>query len=185
MLMSPPSDAPPPSALSRSRQVNYWSLFKDEPLLVGNLVAILGSGLICALISVCKPQNYDWKKMSEHIKLVEQVESKFDPKEMDPAYLDEALHYSYKYGVGLCIALLVIWPIFIMMPMGVFPKGVYALWVGTSFIWGWGGTILIVLLPIYESWSSIWLAMKLIATCKLGSYTAEAMPSGVEKPNVA
>jgi uncharacterized membrane protein len=167
-------------------EVNYWSLFKDEPLLVGNLVAILGSGFICAMISVMSPQNYDWKTMSEKIKLVEDVKMDFDEKEMDPAYLDEALQYSYKYGVALCIALLIIWPIFIMMPMGVFPKGVYALWVGLSFIWGWGGTFVIVLLPIYEAWGGVWLAIKLIFTCKLLSYSPDKeMPSAVDKPNTA
>jgi hypothetical protein len=68
-----------------------------------------------------------------------------------------------------------------MMPMGVFPKGVYALWVGLSFIWGWGGTFVIVLLPLYESWGTIWTVLKLVVTCKFFAETDKRMQESATK----
>merc|ERR1711871_1930826 len=52
-------------------EVNYWSLFMDVPLLVGNLVAILFSGLVALVLGLLKPQNYDWSLMNKHITLDE------------------------------------------------------------------------------------------------------------------
>ena len=42
----------------------------DFPMLAGNLVAIGFSGLLCTIVSLIKPQNYDWTLMKE-IPLVE------------------------------------------------------------------------------------------------------------------
>merc|ERR1719428_681652 len=117
--------------------VNYWSLFMDVPLLVGNLVAILFSGLIALVLVLCKPQNYDWSKMNELVTMVEQVNTNVDAWELTKEHLDAALAWSLKYGIGVSLFLVVI------------SKGVYALWVAVSFVWGYTGMIVIVLLPIY------------------------------------
>eukprot|EP00965_Chrysotila_dentata_P032160 1072643-Pleurochrysis_carterae.AAC.4 len=42
--------------------VDYDTLGQNEPMLAGNLVAILLSGLVCAVVSLIKPQNYDWEE---------------------------------------------------------------------------------------------------------------------------
>jgi hypothetical protein len=131
--------------------VNYWSLFMDVPLLVGNLVAILFSGLVAGIFGLAKPQNYDWSKMNEHITLVENVKTDVDEWELSKEHLDEALDWSMKYGIGVTLFLVVIWPLFIAHPLGVFPKGVYALWVSVAFVWGYMGMFIIVFLPIYEN----------------------------------
>merc|ERR1712196_16051 len=89
--------------------VNYWSLFMDVPLLVGNLVAILFSGLVALVLGLLKPQNYDWSLMNKHITLVEDVQTD----------LDEALAWSLKYGWGVTIFLVFIWPFLIAHPLGV------------------------------------------------------------------
>ena len=43
----------------------------------------------------------------------------------------------------------------IAMPMGVLPKGAYALWVAVAFAWGWLGTIVIILMPLWENSANI------------------------------
>lgn len=40
-------------------------------MLVGNLVAILSSGIICTVISLIKPDDYDWSS-SREIKMIEE-----------------------------------------------------------------------------------------------------------------
>merc|ERR1719428_580983 len=119
--------------------VNYWSLFMDVPLLVGNLVAILFSGLIALVLGLCKPQNYDWAKMNEHVTMVEQVTTNVDAWELTKEHLDAALDWLLKYGIGVTLFLTIVWPVFISHPLGVFPKSVYALWVSVSFVWGYTG----------------------------------------------
>merc|ERR1711871_111769 len=131
--------------------VNYWSLFMDVPLLVGNLVAILFSGLVALVLGLLKPQNYDWSLMNKHITLVEDVQTEVDEWELSKEHLDEALAWSLKYGWGVTIFLVFIWPFLIAHPLGVFPKGVYALWVGVAFTWGYMGMMIIVGLPIVEN----------------------------------
>ena len=38
---------------------------QDYPMLLGNLVAILFSAFIVVVVSLCKPDNYDWKTTRE------------------------------------------------------------------------------------------------------------------------
>ena len=47
---------------------------EDMPMLVGNLVAILASGLVCIIVSLIKPDNYDWKSTRE-ITMVDDAET--------------------------------------------------------------------------------------------------------------
>ena len=146
-------------------EVNYHSLFDLEANLGGNLVAILLSGLLCWIISKISPQNYNWDEMNKTIKLVENDKFDFPEWELSEEYLTTALTWSYKYGVSISLFLVVVWPMCIAMPMGVLPKGAYALWVAVAFAWGWLGTIVIILMPLWENSKSIMSVL----TCKFMS----------------
>jgi hypothetical protein len=52
-----------PQSLSGELTIN--SLGGDFPMLAGNVVAIGFSGLVCVVVSLIKPQNYDWALMKE------------------------------------------------------------------------------------------------------------------------
>jgi len=52
------------------------SLGGDFPMLAGNVVAIGFSGLVCVVVSLIKPQNYDWALMKE-IPMIESDENAF------------------------------------------------------------------------------------------------------------
>ena len=137
-------------------EANYYSLSTNIPLLVGNLVAILFSGLLCFVISKIQGgQNYDWAEMNKAIKLVENDKFDIPEWELSEEFLSQALAWSIKVGGGLSIFLVIIWPIFIAFPLGVFPKGTWAIWSGVAFMWGWIGTIVIISLPILENWDTI------------------------------
>jgi Na+/proline symporter len=156
-------------------EVNYHSLFDLEANLGGNLVAILLSGALCWIISKIAPQNYNWDEMNKTIKLVENDKFDFPEWELSEEYLTTALTWSYKYGVSISLFLVVVWPLCIAMPMGVLPKGVYALWVAVAFAWGWLGTIVIILMPLWENSASILNVL----TCK---FLRGAAPATTAEP---
>jgi len=151
--------------------VNYWSLFMDIPLLVGNLVAILFSLLLCVVISKIQGgQKYDWALMNEHIKRVEADKDDIPEEELTTEFLEHARKWSLNVGMGLTFFLVVVWPIFISFPLGVFPKGTWAIWTAVSFTWGWLGMLIIIGLPIFENWSII----KSVATFQFAPVPTEA-----------
>merc|ERR1719203_2355319 len=49
----------------QSGEITVDTLGKLEPNLAGNLVAILSSGLIHVILSLLKPQDYDFESMGE------------------------------------------------------------------------------------------------------------------------
>lgn len=50
----------------------------------------------------------------------------------------------------LCVA----WPL-ACVPLGAFGKSSFQLWAAVALMWGWCAGLLIILLPIYESWDGI------------------------------
>jgi hypothetical protein len=56
---------------SLTGKITIDTLGGDYPMLAGNVVAIGFSGILCTIISLIKPQNYDWTLMKE-IPLVEE-----------------------------------------------------------------------------------------------------------------
>ena len=51
--------------------VDIASLGGAFPMLYGNVVAILSSGLICVVVSLAQRKVYDWKEMNTHMNIVE------------------------------------------------------------------------------------------------------------------
>ena len=50
--------------------IDIASLGGAFPMLYGNVVAILSSGLICIVISLAQNKKYDWKELDQHMSLV-------------------------------------------------------------------------------------------------------------------
>jgi SSS family transporter len=160
--------------------VNYFSLSTDLPLLISNLTAILLSAAIHIAFSLVQPQNYNWKDMNEHIKVVEGCAPPDIPEEeLTEAFLGPALAWSWKYGGWTSIFLLVVWPLLFSFPWGVLPKGVYALWVSVAFAWGWLGAIWVVSAPVVEYFPFIKAALT-CTTVKGETSTVPAEKTGVE-----
>merc|ERR1719388_437119 len=141
------------AASSQSGEISIDTLGKNEPMLAGNIVAIGSSGLIHALFSMAKPQNYDYKSMGE-IEMLEDDQRGLDPSDFGEEFLNEASRWVQKWGWGFTIVMVVIWPL-LSIPAGVFTKDYFAFWVFISLAWGFSATLVIVILPIYESLDSI------------------------------
>jgi len=125
------------------------------PQLSGNLTAILSSGLICTLFSLMMPQKYDWKKLNEGIKLVEDsTVLGTDDVVSSWAALTDAREWIIKYGVGGTLLILVMWPLCVL-PWGVFSKPVYQLWSSIVVAWGTIAAVYIILAPLAENSTTI------------------------------
>jgi len=116
-------------------------------------VAICSSGIIHALFSLAKPQNYDFITMKE-IKMLEDDQRGLAPEDFGDEFLNSAAAWVKKWGFGFTIVMVVIWPI-LTIPAGVFTKEYFAFWVFVSLMWGFTATFVIITLPLYESSDAI------------------------------
>lgn len=147
-------------AQAQSGKITVDSLGQLEPNLAGNLVAICSSGIIHMLLSLAKPQNYDFKSMGD-IKMLENDNRGLAKEDFGDDLLREAKVWVQKWGWGFTIVMVVVWPL-LSIPAGVFTKSYFAFWVFISLAWSFVATFVIIVLPISESWDTftgIFLAM--------------------------
>merc|ERR1712226_909199 len=90
----------------------------------------------------------------DSIKLVDDQLPDLDASETSQEFLAEARAWIKSRGIGGAIFLILIWPL-MTVPWGVFDPAIFSLWSSIAFMWGYTGTFVIVLLPIYEQWDVI------------------------------
>ena len=136
--------------------VDIASLGGAFPMLYGNVVAILSSGLICVVISLAQNKKYDWNLMNPHMKIVEsdmtdQVKADIAQAAVDEETLKKAYKFSLKGGGILTIICVVIWPLPLYFSGYVFDIGFYGFWVGIAIVWVSIAAFCIICIPIYEA----------------------------------
>lgn len=123
-------------------------LKKDEVMLAGNVVSIVSSAIICTVMSLIDPDDCDWST-TKAIPLIED-----DPNAHIPFEAEELLEKALKKigfsGLVITLLLIVVWPA-LTLPVGVFSKGYFMLWVIVSFGWGLVSCAVMILLPLWES----------------------------------
>ena len=128
--------------------------------LYGGLTALLSSMFICFIGMAVKPMSFDWSLLQDEVKLVvgdggenaKVLGNKGDGGSDEE--LLEAKKWVFKYGWGYSIFLVVLWPL-ACVPMGSFGKSTFQLWAGIALMWGWLGAIVIIGLPLYESFGGL------------------------------
>lgn len=124
------------------------SLKNDEVMLAGNIVSIVSSAIICTLVSLFDPDDCDWST-TKAIPLIED-----DPNAHIPFEAEELLEKALKKigfsGLVITLLLIVVWPA-LTLPVGIFSKGYFKLWVIVSFAWGIASCVTMILLPLWES----------------------------------
>ena len=136
--------------------VDIASLGGAFPMLYGNVVAILSSGLICVVVSLAQNKKYDWKLLNTQMKIVEgdmteEAKAAIAQAEQDEATLKKAYQFSLKGGGILTIICVVIWPLPLYFSGYVFDIGFYGLWVGIAMIWVSIASFCIIGIPIWEA----------------------------------
>ena len=136
--------------------VDISSLGGAFPMLYGNVVAILLSGLICVVVSLAQNKKYDWKDLNTQMKIVEgdmteEAKAAIAQAEQDEATLKKAYQFSLKGGGILTIICVVLWPLPLYFSGYVFDIGFYGLWVGIAMVWVSIAAFCIIGIPIYEA----------------------------------
>lgn len=154
------------AAKAYSGEVTVETLGANEPMLIGNLVAILGSGLICTTMSLLNPDDFDFEA-TRNISLVSDDGEDYNVHLASPEseeMLAKAKKNVVKYGVGFTLLIVVLWPV-LSIPAGVFTEGYFSFWVIIAIIWAFAATIIIIVLPIFESRGELGAAAKGCLSC--------------------
>jgi len=144
-------------AASESGGVVYIaSLGGAFPMLYGNVVAILSSGLICVVVSLSQRKVYDWKEMNTHMNIVEadmsdSLKAEIAQRQQDEETLKKAYKFSLKGGGILTIICVVLWPLPLYFSGYVFDLGFYSMWVGIAIVWVSVAAFCIICMPIWEA----------------------------------
>jgi len=136
--------------------VDIASLGGAFPMLYGNVVAILSSGLICVVVSLAQRKVYDWKEMNTHMNIVEadmseKIKAEIAQRQQDEETLKKAYKFSLKGGGILTIICVVIWPLPLYFSGYVFDLGFYSMWVGIAIVWVSIASFCIICIPIIEA----------------------------------
>ena len=136
--------------------VDIASLGGAFPMLYGNVVAILSSGLICVVVSLAQGKVYDWKLMNPQMKIVqadmsEKVKAEIAAREQDEETLKKAYKFSLKGGGALTLICVVFWPLPLYFSGYVFDLGFYSFWVSIAIVWVSVASFCIICMPIYEA----------------------------------
>ena len=136
--------------------VDIASLGGAFPMLYGNVVAILSSGLICVVISLAQRKVYDWKLMNPQMKIIqadmsESVKAEIAARAQDEETLKKAYKFSLKGGGILTLICVVFWPLPLYFSGYVFDLGFYTFWVWIAIVWVSVASFTIICMPIYEA----------------------------------
>ena len=136
--------------------VDIASLGGAFPMLYGNVVAILSSGLICVVVSLGQRKVYDWKEMNTHMNIVEadmsdKIKAEIAQRAQDEATLEKAYKFSLKGGGILTLICVVFWPLPLYFSGYVFDLGFYSFWVSIAIVWVSVASFTIICMPIYEA----------------------------------
>jgi len=142
--------------------VNIENTGNTSVMLAGNVMSMLSSAVISTLVSLIRPDDCDWSATKSIALVDEDANAALTPD--DEAAIDRAMKMISAWGIGLALVLVVAWPL-LTLPAGVFSKGYFTFWVILSIIWGLMATLAMVLLPVWESRSTI------LAVLSCGSIT--------------
>ncbi|XXG66704.1 hypothetical protein AAC387_Pa06g0227 [Persea americana] len=148
---------------------------RNAPMLAGNLVSILTGGLVHALCSVFRPQNYEWDT-TKKISMVEKDKSDLPADEFREERLLRAKAWIVKWGVGFTAVIVLLWPL-LSLPAGNFSLGYFTFWAIIAIAWGTIGSAVIIALPLMESWETI-------QSVFLGMFTNDKLMEKIEEMNL-
>ncbi|RWR89669.1 urea-proton symporter DUR3 [Cinnamomum micranthum f. kanehirae] len=156
-------------------RINLDTTGRNAPMLAGNLVSVLTGGLVHALCSVFRPQNYEWDT-TKKISMVEKDKSDLPADEFREERLLRAKAWIVKWGVGFTAVIVLLWPL-LSLPAGNFSLGYFTFWAIIAIAWGTIGSAVIIALPLMESWETI-------QSVFLGMFTNDKLMEKIEEMNL-
>ncbi|KAK1382741.1 SSF domain-containing protein [Heracleum sosnowskyi] len=156
-------------------RINLDTTGRNAPMLAGNLVSILTSGVVHAVCSFMWPQNYDWDT-TKKITMVEKDKTELPSDEYMEEKLIKAKTWIVKWGIGFTIVIVILWPL-LSLPAGEFSKGYFTFWAVIAIAWGTIGSAVIIALPLIESW-------KTLESVVLGMFTNDRLMEKIDELNL-
>ncbi|WOL04353.1 urea-proton symporter DUR3 [Canna indica] len=155
-------------------RVNLDTTGRNAPMLAGNLVAILTGGFVHAVCSILWPQNYDWGT-TKKITTVEKVQTDLPTEEFKEEKLLRAKAWIIKWGAAFTAIIVIIWPV-LSLPARKFSLQYFTFWAVIAIAWGTIASVVIIILPLTESWGTI--------VCVLsGMFTNDSLIRKVDEMN--
>ncbi|KAJ3127106.1 hypothetical protein HK098_006803 [Nowakowskiella sp. JEL0407] len=134
----------------------------NYPMLAGNLVSLGASCITTVVISLLKPDDFDWNVTKDGLKqlIEEEDKTEIDPSETDEVKLNKAATIAYSSSIVLTVALILIWPIPMYFSKYIFSSGFFTGWVSFGFGWAILAAVTVIFLPIFESRKGIVYMLK-------------------------
>jgi len=135
--------------------INAVTLGDDLAFLCGNVLALTVSPIVCVIISLIKPQNYNWEDLrtTTDSYLIEEdrhAHGHHGEDEDSEEAMTVALRWTYITGGILSFVLIIAWPL-LTLPQYNFTKSYWGWWVAIAFIWGHVAAIITIILPLWEA----------------------------------
>ncbi|KAM0748095.1 hypothetical protein T439DRAFT_358672 [Meredithblackwellia eburnea MCA 4105] len=136
-----------------SGSVTVSSVGELDPCLYGCLAGISISAFVAILVTLIKPDNYDWKSLAA-VRIITEKGDTVDVAFEDPSYSPEKLRRAayIARGVTLFIFLVVfiLWPLPLYGSAYVFSRPFFTGWVIVSLLWAFFAFGSVTILPIIE-----------------------------------
>uniref|UniRef100_A0A2P2LSU5 Urea-proton symporter DUR3 n=1 Tax=Rhizophora mucronata TaxID=61149 RepID=A0A2P2LSU5_RHIMU len=155
-------------------QITLNTTGRNAPMLAGNLVSVLMGGTVHAVCSLWQPQNFEWDS-TKQITMVEKAKIELPAEELKEEKLMKAKAWIVKWGVGFTVLIVIMWPL-LTLPAGDFSLGYFTFWAVIAIAWGTVGSMVIIALPLFESWGTI-------RSVFLGMFTNDRLIAQVEEMN--
>ncbi len=143
------------SYLMYDGQVSIESTGTFTPLLVGNITSILSGLLITLVGSLLFPERFDFRDLKQRILLVDDRMRSTLRRNADAHMLERALKLAKRFGVGVSVFLVIVWPLSFFITEYVFTLSSFVAWVSLAIIWAVAGAIVVIVLPIVEARHSV------------------------------
>lgn len=180
------------SAKVLNGEVTILTTGGNYPFLAGNLVALLIPIPIVYILTMLKPDKFDFATTKFEIKKVEDIELEvavanhndvvnLDDVEMTDAELDASSTFAKRSSLILTVILVIVWPLPLFFSDWVFNKEFFRGWVVFSIIWVWCSTIAVGIYPIYESAGAI---QTVFANIMAGKANVDVMHHGIPTKDI-
>jgi len=134
----------------QSGHVTVGSLGRSDPMLAASLIGMFLSAIVPAILSIWKPQNFNWQDMQTQLTLVESDDLELVRRSTTPAKLHKTRKWTMSIACTLAFVMIILWPL-LALPARVFSVGYFTFWVILAIIWGFVAAAIMTFLPLWET----------------------------------
>ncbi len=136
-------------------EISIASTGSSVPLLAGNVSSIMTSLAVTLVGSMAFPERFDFRDLKQRILLIDARVRSMLRRDADEKMLERAARLSKRLGIGISAFLVIAWPASLYLTEYVFTPGSFAVWVGLAIVWAAAGTVVVIVLPIFEARRSV------------------------------